>query len=101
MYILEIFDCFQFHNEALSHQEIQAMQSDFNSSIEHGNKELPLVFDAASLKLKAERILIHQFQKTGSKVTVNSDCRSDNFLGLVLRAPASCWLQLPISFPVG
>ncbi len=38
------------------------------------------MFDAPSLQLNAQRVLIHQLQKTGSKVTVNGDCRSDNFL---------------------
>jgi len=81
MDILELANRLQFDDDFAFNEEIQTMFADLVIAIEERHGMLPDELDSTKRKFNSQRLLIHRFQKTGTKRPVHSDCASNNFLG--------------------
>jgi putative transposase len=64
--------------------EVEAMSSDFYTMIQDGDRHLSLRGNAARMKFEVKSVLVDTLEKTGAKLSVNRDCRTNSRVAEIL-----------------
>jgi hypothetical protein len=82
MYLCNCSNSLNFNDDATANDDVRPVATiQFCPFIDHGNWLLPVELNAAELQLMTEAFLIYGLEESWTKLFVDGDRRSDNFVG--------------------
>jgi len=86
MYRQDVFNRLDFDNNGILHHDIGAISTwQADTLVNQRHRYLTRESQAVLLKFPAQAFLIHFFQQTRTKLSMNFYCQSDDTIGAILR----------------